>query len=442
MTTTPPNANPPAANSGAASTNYLDIARRFQGKKENAGQGKEELDRFISANWSGWRGLSVSNTPWCSAFANGVVGACGTRGSNAATASSWLGWGEAVYERSRGIGSIEQAQPGDVVILNWSNPGVERSGSGMHVAFVASAPTNGRLQILGGNQSDRDRQSGGMVSVTSAAFRFIAQIRRGSGSGGSGTSGLEGISGDGSGSDGNGGSEDCNLDSGSPSFTGNEGGDTPAVAPGTPVPASPALRTNTNVDFQGGSLPPLPTSGNFNNMAANIRLSKYFTLAQFLNPALGAVSIPMGGKTVAGRTFTAQQLLQNMRDLCVLCLDPIKHRYPQMTITSTFRNNNNGSAHNVGWAADMQFSAHGFTGGQLLNVINTIAGLGIPYDQLLYEYPSGNGNTWVHIGLRKPADLSVRGHAQSFYYGNYPNDRRKAMLGSAGSFVQFPGLRA
>jgi hypothetical protein len=111
-------------------------------------------------------------------------------------------------------------------------------------------------------------------------------------------------------------------------------------------------------------------------------------------------------------------------------------------ITSTFRNNGNTSAHEAGWAADMQFMDHGLTGGKLLNVINVIAGLRIPYDQLLYEYPSGNGSTWIHVGLRRPSNLSVRGHAQSFYYGNYPNDSRKEMLGSPGSFVQFPGLRA
>jgi uncharacterized protein (TIGR02594 family) len=435
----PTTSNPPSASGG--SNNNLDVARRFMNMRENTNQ--RELDQFISSNWSGWRGMSVANTAWCSAFANGVLGACGTRGSNAATASSWLGWGQTVYQRSTGTGSIEQAQPGDIVVLNWSNPGVERSGAGMHVAFIAGPVTNGRVPILGGNQSDRDRQSGGMVSITNAPVRYIAQIRRGGGTG-AGTGGnLDGISGDGSGGDGTGGSVDCNLDSGSPSFTGNEGTDTPAAtAPGTPVPAAPGLRTNTNVDFQGGNLPPLPTSGNFNNMAANIKLSKYFTLAEFLHPALGAVAIPMGGKTVAGRHYTAQQLLQNMRDLCVLCLDPIKHRFPRMLITSTFRDKADASAHNVGWAADMQFAAHGFTGGQLLNVINTIAGLGIPYDQLLYEYPSGNNQTWVHIGLRRPSDLSVRKQAQSFYYGNYPNDSRKAMLGSPGTFVQFPGLRA
>ena len=234
----------------------------------------------------------------------------------------------------------------------------------------------------------------------------------------------------------------CDLGSGSPSFIGNEGGDTPSSAPGTPVPASPQLRTNTNVDFQGNPLPGIPSGVNFNSNAANIRLSKYFTLYEFLHPALGATSIPMGGKTIAGRRYTALQLVQNMRDLCVLCLDPIKHRYPRMTITSTFRNNGNTSAHEAGWAADIQFMDHGLTGGKLLNVINVIAGLGIPYDQLLYEYPSGNGNTWVHVGLRRPSNLAVRGHAQSFYYGNYKNDSRKRMLGSPGSFIQFPGLTA
>lgn len=228
-------------------------------------------------------------------------------------------------------------------------------------------------------------------------------------------------------------STDCNLGSGSPSFMDGEGGSPAAVGAGDPVPAmSGGANRPTNKDFKGNDLPPIPSSGNYNNMGS-FRLSYYFTLGQFLNPALGAPSIPLGGKRFCNRNWSAQQLVQNMRDLCVLCLDPIKDRYRNMTLTSTFRNKAGTSAHDVGWAADMQFHAHGFVRGNLINVAREIASMRIPYDQLLYEYSPARGtsNPWIHIGYRRPSDGGgQRGAALTFY-----NDRG---ICEAGRFVQFP----
>jgi hypothetical protein len=219
---------------------------------------------------------------------------------------------------------------------------------------------------------------------------------------------------------------------GSPSFMDGEGGAPTSTEPGQPVPAAPGVRTNTNVDFKGQTLPPIPSSGNFNNMG-NFKLSHFYTLHQALHPALGASAI--GARNIGGQRFSARQVLQNLRDLFVLCIDPIRERFgPRFIITSTLRNNSNGSAHNVGWAADMQFGGCGYVGGKHRDVANIIAGLRIPYDQLLYEHaPSRCNGPWVHVGLRRPATLEVRGWAQSFY-----EDRP---YGAKGRFDQMPGLR-
>lgn len=229
-------------------------------------------------------------------------------------------------------------------------------------------------------------------------------------------------------------SNPCDLGSGSPSFVGEEGGSPAATEPGTPVPPAAGLRPTNKEYITNQPLPPIPTNINFNNAARNIRLSHYFTLHDILHPALGAPGIPMGGKNAAGKRWTAFQIVQNLRDLCVLCLDPIKHRYRNVLITSTFRGDSSGSAHNVGWAADMQFAAHGKSGGALIDVANDVARLGLPYDQLLYEYaPSRCKSTWLHIGLRRPSTLEMRRQAQSFY-----NDTG---YGRSGQFDQMPGLR-
>lgn len=236
------------------------------------------------------------------------------------------------------------------------------------------------------------------------------------------------------------GCAEANSD-GSPSFMGDEGGAPASTEPGTPVPPAAGLR-KTDTDFKGNKLPIIPSSGiNYNAMASKIKISHYYTLQDALNPALGAASIPMGGKTAAGRRWTAYQIVQNLRDLFVLCVDPIRARFGSgLVITSTLRDKSNGSAHNVGWGIDMQFASCGYTGGRNREVANIIAGLKIPYDQLLYEWapaprPGGTPSKapWIHVGLRQPTTLKVRGDAQSFY--------RDDPFGKLGQFDQMPGLR-
>jgi hypothetical protein len=220
---------------------------------------------------------------------------------------------------------------------------------------------------------------------------------------------------------------------GSPSFMGDEGGAPTSTEPGTPVPPAAGLR-KTDTDFKGNKLPAIPTSGNYNAQASSIKISHYYTLRDVLNTALGSASVP-GSKSCAGRRWTAYQIVQNLRDLFVLCVDPIRERFGKgLVITSTLRPKTNGSAHNVGWGIDMQFASCGYGGGRHRDVANIIAGLKIPYDQLLYEHaPSRCNGPWVHVGLRQPATLAVRGWAQSFY--------EDKAYGKKGQFDQMPGLR-
>jgi hypothetical protein len=214
---------------------------------------------------------------------------------------------------------------------------------------------------------------------------------------------------------------------------GDEGGAPTSTEPGTPVPPAAGLKS-TATDFKGNRLPAIPTSGNYNAQASSIKISHYYTLRDVLNTALGSASIP-GSKSCAGRRWTAYQIVQNLRDLFVLCVDPIRERFGKgLVITSTLRPKTNGSAHNVGWGIDMQFGSCGYGGGRHRDVANIIAGLKIPYDQLLYEHaPSRCNGPWVHVGLRQPSTLEVRGWAQSFY--------EDKAYGKKGQFDQMPGLR-
>ena len=123
---------------------------------------------------------------------------------------------------------------------------------------------------------------------------------------------------------------------GSPSFMGDEGGAPTSTEPGTPVPAAAGLRS-TATDFKGNRLPEIPSSINYNAQASSIKISHYYTLRDVLNTALGSASVP-GSKSCAGRRWTAYQIVQNLRDLFVLCVDPIRERFGKgLVITSTLR---------------------------------------------------------------------------------------------------------
>ena len=86
-------------------------------------------------------GMHSDETPWCSAFVNGVAELCGCARSRSLAARSWLKIGTPV--------DITLARVGwDVVIL--SRPPNEWAG---HVGFFAAIDST-TVAVLAGNQSD------------------------------------------------------------------------------------------------------------------------------------------------------------------------------------------------------------------------------------------------------------------------------------------------
>jgi uncharacterized protein (TIGR02594 family) len=77
------------------------------------------------------------DTPWCSAFANWVVQKAGLSGTRSAAALSWMRWGADAHGPTLGA----------IAVIDYGR------GQG-HVAFVAGVTRDGRVILLGGNQSD------------------------------------------------------------------------------------------------------------------------------------------------------------------------------------------------------------------------------------------------------------------------------------------------
>ncbi|AXQ68293.1 tail length tape measure protein [Caulobacter phage CcrBL10] len=100
---------------------------------------------------------------WCAAFVNAVLNQNGLAGTGDLRASSFKDYGSEV--------SRQDARKGDIVVLKPQAPGATG-----HVGFLDSFDKNGRVNILGGNQSDS-------VKVSSFAADQVVSFRR-TGSGG------------------------------------------------------------------------------------------------------------------------------------------------------------------------------------------------------------------------------------------------------------------
>ena len=130
----------------------------------------------------------------------------------------------------------------------------------------------------------------------------------------------------------------------------------------------------------------------YTNFPEVLRLSTYFTLGSLTTrPTASSYNLE------PNRGLTKAQIACNLKGLAVNCLDPIKNKYSDVFITSGFRATSHGSDHEVGGAADLQFSTHSYS--DYYTIVQWIRD-NIPYKQLLLEYKrKSNGAiiSWIHI---------------------------------------------
>lgn len=142
---------------------------------------------------------------------------------------------------------------------------------------------------------------------------------------------------------------------------------------------------------------------NTNNFPDNMKLSKYFNLGQ-----LSSRAAVVKDKVTAQRGLTKGQIVCNLKNLAVNCLDKIKEQYPDMIVTNAFRLDKSGrtnvSDHGVGMAADLQFTS--VSPDDYYQIINWIAE-NVAYKQLLLEYGGGAKNPWIHIAFDKTGQKHI-----------------------------------
>lgn len=101
--------------------------------------------------------------------------------------------------------------------------------------------------------------------------------------------------------------------------------------------------------------------------------------------------------------MTASQIVCNLKQLFVNCVEPINRRYPNMSLNSTWRSEivnrkcggQTKSDHLKGMAADIKLN--GFTRKQYYEAAIEIAKFLPAYKQIILEYK--NGSTWIHVSF-------------------------------------------
>lgn len=124
---------------------WITIAESQYGQKEIAGV--EHNLAIISYHSSTSGDFKSDEIPWCSSFVNWVLKEAGIKGTDDALAKSWVNWGTPIQ--------LEEPVYGSIGVFRKIIGGVGR----YHVGFVVGRTFEGKIVLLGGNQSNMVRLS-------------------------------------------------------------------------------------------------------------------------------------------------------------------------------------------------------------------------------------------------------------------------------------------
>ncbi len=141
----------------------IDTAETLLGKKEV--KDNQELKDFLK-KYGEDIAINPAKTAWCAAFINACERSVGNPGSGKINARSFEVYGDTVYNKSKKIGSLKDAQRGDICVF-------ERGSSNWqgHVTYFHSLRDSLSINVLGGNQGDS-------VSIAPYGLSKLLCIRR------------------------------------------------------------------------------------------------------------------------------------------------------------------------------------------------------------------------------------------------------------------------
>ena len=145
-------------------------------------------------------------------------------------------------------------------------------------------------------------------------------------------------------------------------------------------------------------------------LPGNYNLSPNFTV-EMLSSKAGVTRDPI--REHSGATYG--EIVYNLQAVALNVLEPVKKLYPNMFVTSAFRDPGNASnaktsQHPLGQGVDIQFK--GITKQDYYDIASKLAKV-LKYDQLILEYCSYTNNPWIHVSY------SVKNRSQVLTFFNH-----------------------
>ena len=145
-------------------------------------------------------------------------------------------------------------------------------------------------------------------------------------------------------------------------------------------------------------------------LPGNYNLSPNFTV-EMLSSKAGVTRDPI--RSHEGATYG--EIVYNLQAVALNILEPVKKIYPNMFVTSAFRDPGNSSnaktsQHPLGQGVDIQFK--GITKQDYYDIATKLAKV-LKYDQLILEYCSYTNNPWIHVSY------SVKNRSQVLTFFNH-----------------------
>ena len=139
-------------------------------------------------------------------------------------------------------------------------------------------------------------------------------------------------------------------------------------------------------------------------LPGNYNLSPNFTIEMLSSKA--AVS---RDEIVAHGNYTYGDIAFNLQAIALNVLEPVKKLYPNMIVTSAFRNPGNASnaktsQHPLGQGVDIQFK--GATKAEYYEIALKLARV-LKYDQMILEYCNYAKNPWIHVSYSVKTNRSA-----------------------------------
>ena len=165
-----------------------------------------------------------------------------------------------------------------------------------------------------------------------------------------------------------------------------------------------AIDSESVASEQGATVSPNEELKKATKLPGNYNLSPNFTIEMLSSKA--AVS---RDEIVAHGNYTYGDIAFNLQAIALNVLEPVKKLYPNMFVTSAFRNPGNASnaktsQHPLGQGVDIQFK--GATKTEYYEIALKLARV-LKYDQLILEYCNYTNNPWIHVSYSVKTNRST-----------------------------------